>query len=315
MVWIAYALLCRDIEMACDEKVIAKMTPAQKQTYSTVLLTCSMPRKAITACPLAFGEAGVKERIKGILNYKQPSFWIVSASVVLCLALAVGFLSNPLRTEDYIAFQKSKTGGAQNTFDFNMKLGNTVRSPILFVEQWQDGTLVRSEYGSIPESVQKLTLTMTGDWEQDSLLGYHVQIETKPDKTTMDYQFQLPEGYRLMDIYSWHGPKDISLIPDKEVLLAAYIFGKNGMFIFDFDNEDFAEYGDRVRNQECSLLIYAVFPAKNVVSEPHPSFTQEIYQFAEELPKGYTLKQWGLTTLVSIRTVIISEELPLTISL
>lgn len=99
LVWVAYALLCRDIEMACDEKVISKMTSEQKQTYSTVLLTCSMPRKAITACPLAFGETSVKQRIKGILNYRKPTAWIAAASLMVCLCAAVLFLTDPVKAE------------------------------------------------------------------------------------------------------------------------------------------------------------------------------------------------------------------------
>ena len=99
LVWVAYALLCRDIEMACDEKVISKMTSEQKQTYSTVLLTCSMPRKAITACPLAFGETSVKQRIKGILNYRKPTAWIAAASLMICLCAAALFLTDPVKAE------------------------------------------------------------------------------------------------------------------------------------------------------------------------------------------------------------------------
>ena len=73
--WIAYILLCRDIEMACDEKVIRDMDKGDMAAYSQALLDCSFPRKRIAACPLAFGEVGVKERVKGVLNYKKPALW------------------------------------------------------------------------------------------------------------------------------------------------------------------------------------------------------------------------------------------------
>lgn len=99
MVWLAYILFCRDMEMACDEQVIRNMTAAQKQLYSTVLLTCSMPRKTITACPLAFGEAGIKTRIKRILRYKKPTFLAVCLTALLCIVLAVCFLTNPKKQE------------------------------------------------------------------------------------------------------------------------------------------------------------------------------------------------------------------------
>ena len=95
LLWLAYALLCRDIELACDERVIRTMDESAVKTYSTVLLACSMPRKAVITCPLAFGEVGVKERVKNALHYKKPAFWVVAASVAVCVVVAVCFLTNP----------------------------------------------------------------------------------------------------------------------------------------------------------------------------------------------------------------------------
>ena len=95
VLWLAYALLCRDIELACDERVIRTMDESAVKTYSTVLLACSMPRKAVITCPLAFGEVGVKERVKNALHYKKPAFWVVAASVAVCVIVAVCFLTNP----------------------------------------------------------------------------------------------------------------------------------------------------------------------------------------------------------------------------
>ena len=95
VLWLAYTLLCRDIELACDERVIRTMDESAVKTYSTVLLACSMPRKAVITCPLAFGEVGVKERVKNALHYKKPAFWVVAASVAVCVVVAVCFLTNP----------------------------------------------------------------------------------------------------------------------------------------------------------------------------------------------------------------------------
>lgn len=96
LLWIAYILLCRDIEKACDEKVIAGMGPAGKVGYSEALAACSTHRKMIMVCPVAFGEISVKTRIKGVLNYKKPAFWIICASVVMCVITAVCFLTDPI---------------------------------------------------------------------------------------------------------------------------------------------------------------------------------------------------------------------------
>ena len=95
VLWLAYALLCRDIELACDERVIRTMDESAVKTYSTVLLECSMPRKAVITCPLAFGEVGVKERVRNALHYKKPAFWVVAASVAVCVVVAVCFLTDP----------------------------------------------------------------------------------------------------------------------------------------------------------------------------------------------------------------------------
>ncbi|MBQ2943176.1 MAG: hypothetical protein IJD93_00540 [Ruminococcus sp.] len=101
LLWVAYVLLCRDIETACDEKVIKDMELQQKKEYSTALLNCSVPRRMIAACPLAFGEVSVKQRIKTVLNYKKPAFWITIVAIILCIALSVGFLTNPVENNPY----------------------------------------------------------------------------------------------------------------------------------------------------------------------------------------------------------------------
>ncbi len=95
--WVAYILLCRDIELACDERVISKMDKKDRVIYSEVLLSCSVPRKRIMACPLAFGEVSVKERINTILDYKKPMFWLMLVSVAIYIVVAICFLTNPVK--------------------------------------------------------------------------------------------------------------------------------------------------------------------------------------------------------------------------
>ena len=95
LMWLGYVLLCRDIELACDEKVVKEFNNEQKADYSQALLTCSVNRRIIAACPLAFGEVGVKNRVKSVLNYKKPAFWIVVTAIVTSIAVAVCFLTNP----------------------------------------------------------------------------------------------------------------------------------------------------------------------------------------------------------------------------
>lgn len=99
IIWVAYILLCRDIERACDERVIKNMSDEARKSYSETLLSCSIRRRSVTACPLAFGEVGVKDRIKSVLNYKKPAFWIIVVAVILCVAAAVCLLTVPRDTD------------------------------------------------------------------------------------------------------------------------------------------------------------------------------------------------------------------------
>ena len=95
LLWLGYILLCRDIELACDEKVIREMGNEHRADYTQALVSCSVSRRSIAACPLAFGEVGIKERVKSVMNYKKPAFWIILASALICAAAAVCFLTNP----------------------------------------------------------------------------------------------------------------------------------------------------------------------------------------------------------------------------
>lgn len=97
LLWIAYGLLCRDIETACDEKVIREMGKEERRAYSAALLRCSVRHRGIAACPLAFGETGVKGRIKGVMNYKKPAFWIVLLAVAATIVVAICLLTVPKR--------------------------------------------------------------------------------------------------------------------------------------------------------------------------------------------------------------------------
>lgn len=95
LVWVAYILFCRDMELACDERVIRDMAAEERAVYSQALLDCSRGRRWVAACPLAFGEVGVKTRVKAVLWYKKPGFWVSVAAVLVCIAVAVCFLTNP----------------------------------------------------------------------------------------------------------------------------------------------------------------------------------------------------------------------------
>ena len=163
VLWLAYALLCRDIELACDERVIRTMDESAVKTYSTVLLACSMPRKAVITCPLAFGEIGVKERVRNALHYKKPAFWVVAASVAVCVVVAVCFLTNPehetmkwaknLRVDDVVRVELTIMPQATNKQykDFN---ADEIAEAVALINKSS------GRYISEPESLNGSTMTL-----------------------------------------------------------------------------------------------------------------------------------------------------------
>ncbi|MDE6939361.1 MAG: M56 family metallopeptidase, partial [Lachnospiraceae bacterium] len=91
LVWAAYIMLCRDIELICDEKVVRQLGASCKKAYSQALLNSTVNRRVIAACPVAFGEVSVKERVKNVLDYKKPAFWVLAAAVLACIIVPVCF--------------------------------------------------------------------------------------------------------------------------------------------------------------------------------------------------------------------------------
>ena len=117
LMWVAYILLCRDIELACDEKVIRSMEKEEKQEYSRTLLEFSIKRGSIAACPLAFGEVGVKSRVKSVMNYKKPAFWIIIIAVIVCVVITVCFLTDPVDNKDSDTNEPSDSTYTEDTDD------------------------------------------------------------------------------------------------------------------------------------------------------------------------------------------------------
>lgn len=136
-VWVAYILFCRDLELACDESAVRDLTLEERKSYSYALLFCSMQRRLVTVCPLAFGEVGVKKRVKEILNYKKPTFWVVLAAVAVCVIVAVCFLTNPKQGTTTTILLTNETGKSENGVD----AGNVASADEVNAQQETDTAL------------------------------------------------------------------------------------------------------------------------------------------------------------------------------
>ena len=189
--WLAYVLFCRDIEAACDEKVVRELGESCKTAYSRALLQCSVPRRMITACPLAFGETGVKGRIKSVLNYKKPAFWVVLAAVFVSIAVAVCFLTDP-KTD---AEQPEEEPPASSTADSPAEADSTLPTSAFFssIEDYAEHYIAQV---ILPEPIEYKVLTDGGfetvtDTVQDAQM---VNLEQLASLSGLD-----PEG----DLQLW----------------------------------------------------------------------------------------------------------------
>ena len=131
LMWVAYMLLCRDIELACDEKVIKNLGYVQRARYTQVLVECSINHRLITACPLAFGEIGVKERVKLVANYKKPVFGVIIPTLIVCLSVAICFLTDPNPARNLIM-------KGNNVSDLEP---NVIVARILDIEDWESSNI------------------------------------------------------------------------------------------------------------------------------------------------------------------------------
>lgn len=121
--WAAYILFCKDMEMACDEKVIRNYSARQKKEYSEALLTCSLSRKTIVVCPLAFGEVSVRERIQSVLHYRKPAFWLTVTAVIVCVAAGFCFLTDPVEKDSLQSSVAEPEEGSTGGISENISAG------------------------------------------------------------------------------------------------------------------------------------------------------------------------------------------------
>ena len=228
LLWLAYVLLCRDIELACDEAVVKQLDDPEKAEYSQALLACSIRRSTIAACPLAFGEVNVKSRVKSILHYKKPAFWIIVIAILACIATAVCFLTDPKKTSEskllggWYAVEEVVSYGYELTDPTRDLLAHWAPPELKDLCLTEDGTLVVYRMGSDEETasaVEEIQLTKDNFdryFEYNDLpsrLRRHahkayVSIRTDPvsELSMVFYFLETPENEKFM-VYGWWDPE------------------------------------------------------------------------------------------------------------
>lgn len=210
--WIAYMMLCKDIELACDEKVIRDMSFDDKKEYSRVLLSCATQRHFVISCPLAFGEVGVKERVKSVLNYRKPAFWIVILAVISCAVIAACFLTDPITSVD------EQTGSSEES--------------------------VGEQMSSLEESIDEQLSSLGGSTKEDAVSEHQTTTEENEvlDETgVFDELSRVVGTVGLENAYPWSNTVDLKQNADTLIKMAGDESGRYE--IYGIMSKKYGTYG------------------------------------------------------------------------
>ena len=204
LIWLGYILLCRDIELACDEKVIKKLDRDARADYSEALLCCSINRRIIAACPLAFGEVSVKKRVKSVLSYKKPTFWIIIVALVACLISACCFLTNPINKDNIGVNKISAKSVDTDTVELKIKYSYPTGGYSIRCVSEDEGEYCGDGIIDYDGSLGKYRILVefgdtepSKEWKKTYPAGETVELETSPIKIRLKYVYPEDHGFAL----------------------------------------------------------------------------------------------------------------------
>lgn len=216
LIWVGYWLFCRDLELACDDQVLRSLEPEQRIEYSQTLLTMAA-KKSHGGCPLAFGETGVKERIRTALAYKQTKVWITIGAVLLCGVLGVCFLTNPISVKETLHLVS--TDGDWITYAINTEKEVTVHT-----ELWQNGVCVFHESSEPLPQRSQLILHLHGSNREDGSYLFTFQLDTDTQAAAHLTTFTLEQSLIGWSTVAWNPHETVSLTTGKSVVLLGRFF-------------------------------------------------------------------------------------------
>lgn len=229
LIWLACVLLCRDIELACDEHVVKDLGEQERRDYGAALFSCSVSRKSIAACPLAFGEIGVKVRIKTVLNYKKPAFWIIIVAVTACIVVAVCFLTNP-RTE-----YTPQDGDVQG-IGVRLKTEVSAESESITV-RWENSTPYEAVYGDAYD-IERLE---NGEWISCAVneINFYMPAYSLRPRSSAEKEYSLA-NYNLTQAGQYrftarcHFSKNVPITEEESFMVwAAFIIDEKSLSLND----------------------------------------------------------------------------------
>ena len=295
LVWVAFILASKDMEMSCDEAVIRKVDGDVRADYSASLLTLATGRRIIAGTPLAFGEGDTKGRINNLSKWKKPAVWVVLIAVVACAVLAVTVLTNPITMGDHFVLTNTDSPANTNKLSYDIQLGNKAMSGEIYVEQWIDGVCVKSAPVVMTQYVDSIEITMKDRREDGSSVGTDIQIETNQYGGSLLTYFEHPENFNVIGwgFKGYELNEKNKLTSSEEVILAAKVFD-NGSGIRAYDCNTLVNEPERIKDAAYMIVVRAIFSEDplGVTSHSEASFPTEVLTLNDVIilsQKGYDL--------------------------
>ena len=216
LAWIAFFLMGEDMELSCDESVIKKLGNDIKKEYSSSLLSLSTGRKITGFCPIAFGENNTKGRIKNVLKYKTPKFWVIAVAIVIIVLLAAGLLSNPPDDGNMHKIDETKVVQIRRqtlSNEATVKLDKNIWTDLIDEinnAKWSD--LSEENWPDSDDMVSNIIITLARDESVDNK-EYILGIYRNKDKNFLglEHEFSLALAYNDLtdNIKIWGLPQEL----------------------------------------------------------------------------------------------------------
>lgn len=298
LVWAAFVLSSKDMEMSCDEAVVKKLGEEIRADYAASLLQLATGKRFIFSTPLAFGEGEPAGRIKNLARFKRPTILITLLAVFVCLIGIVSCALNPAAESDTLKFVKQETPASNHQAKYEVELGNRVMSGAVYAEQWSNGTCVQSAPVTLTQDVEEIQIRLKERREEGKIVGTDIWIDTDESGGSLNTYFAFPEENSITGwaFNAYEEDEVVKVAPEEEKILAVMSFDL-GEGVRVFDPETWVKEPERLEQASYMIVVRADFSAEEIgetgetkeeaVSQPVEALQlQDVIRFSE---KGYDL--------------------------
>jgi len=262
LVWLAFVLAGRDMEMSCDEAVIRKLGSDVRAEYSASLLTLATGRRIIAGTPLAFGEGDTKGRIRNLAGWKKPAGWIVAAGAAICIVFAMSCMADPVNYGDHLKLveieQFSPVGNPY--VRYRIDLSHQPLSGTIYAEQWKKGVCVRSAPVALTKNTEEILAVFDVRRENGAMVGVDVRIETGVNGASLLTYFAFPEERSISGGgFDAHELKKIIQVAAGDELILAVMHIYEGGSVLGYDPQTLVNDTEHWKDVDHMIVIRACF--------------------------------------------------------